>query len=604
MTSYMKAVIFNSGLGKRMGGLTEHNHKSMVRLQSGEAIFERQLRLLHECGINEFVVTVGPFKEQLIEASKAKHLSDCTFTFVENPVYDRTNYIYSMYLAREHITGDALLLHGDLVFDKALAKAVIESPLTSLGCVNRSKSLPEKDFKARITDGCIREVSVSIFDDNCFAFQPFYKLCADDTAAWVRQVEKYIAEGKDQCYAENAMNEIFPTLSVREFAYDDYYVDEVDTADDLRRVSADIRRFDFAEQDVVHGIDSVNGILRAYGLKKPFVVCGVPRFLFEQEFHFEYELFEDFTPNPDYTEVCEGVKRFKESGCDCLMSIGGGSAMDVAKCIKLYAAMSGEQPFIEQEHVFSAVKHIAIPTTAGTGSESTRFAVIYYNGVKQSVTDDSLLPDAAVLDASLLKGLPDYHKKSCLLDAVCHAAESMWSVNSDSTSAAYARTALTKILANYRAYLDGDSHAAAAILEAANGAGRAINISQTTAAHAMSYKLTSTFGIAHGHAAALCLPEVWQYIAEHTEDCRDPRGEEHLIAALGELSDAFHTETPEDAIDRLYGMMEEFGLPPIECADEAVLRGLAASVNPQRLGNNPVPLSPDVLLAMYRTILA
>lgn len=600
----MKAVIFNSGLGKRMGGLTEHNHKSMVRLQSGEAIFERQLRLLHECGINEFVVTVGPFKEQLIEASKAKHLSDCTFTFVENPVYDRTNYIYSMYLAREYITGDALLLHGDLVFDKALAKAVIESPLTSLGCVNRSKSLPEKDFKARITDGCIREVSVSIFDDNCFAFQPFYKLCADDTAAWVRQVEKFIAEGKDQCYAENAMNEIFPTLSVREFAYDDYYVDEVDTADDLRRVSADIRRFDFAEQPVVHGIDSVNGILRAYGLKKPFVVCGVPRFLFEQEFHFEYELFEDFTPNPDYTEVCEGVKRFKESGCDCLMSIGGGSAMDVAKCIKLYAAMSGEQPFIEQEHVFSAVKHIAIPTTAGTGSESTRFAVIYYNGVKQSVTDDSLLPDAAVLDASLLKGLPDYHKKSCLLDAVCHAAESMWSVNSDSTSAAYARTALTKILANYRAYLDGDSHAAAAILEAANGAGRAINISQTTAAHAMSYKLTSTFSIAHGHAAALCLPEVWQYIAEHTEDCSDPRGEEHLIAALGELSDAFHTETPEDAIDRLYGMMEEFGLPPIECADEAVLRGLAASVNPERLGNNPVPLSPDVLLAMYRTILA
>lgn len=599
----MKAVIFNSGLGKRMGCLTEHNHKSMVRLQSGEAIFERQLRLLHECGIHEFVVTVGPFKEQLIEASKAPHLADCHFTFVENPVYDKTNYIYSMYLAREFITGDLLMLHGDLVFDKALASAVLDSPFPSLGCVNRSKALPEKDFKARISDGCIREVSVSIFDENCFTFQPFYKLCASDVAAWIARVEEFIGSGKDQCYAENAMNELFPHLSVREFDYSGYYVDEVDTSDDLARVSAEIRRFDFAEQETAHGLHRANDLLKKYGLKKAFVVCGVPKTIFADTFNFDYELFDKFTPNPHYEEVCEGVANFRESGCDCIISIGGGSTIDVAKCVKLYAAMEQNVPFLEQPHRFSAVKHIAIPTTAGTGSESTRYAVIYYNGKKQSVTDDSILPDVALLDASLLGGLPAYHKKSTMLDALCHCCESMWSMNSDAQSMEYAKTALEKILSNYRNYLNGDSKAAEEILAAANLAGRAINISQTTAAHAMCYKLTSEFGIAHGHAAALCLPQVWISIANRASECDDPRGEAHLKHVLDTLSALFECGHTKEAVARFRDLFGELELKQIVCEDEETLRELAVSVNPQRLKNSPVPFSVGQLLEMYRTIL-
>ena len=599
----MKAVIFNSGLGKRMGALTENNHKSMVRLQSHEAIFERQLRLLHECGIDEFVVTVGPFKEQLIGASKAPHLAGCKFTFVENPIYDKTNYIYSMYLAREYITGDVLMMHGDLVFDKALVKAVLDSPFPSLGCVNRKKALPEKDFKARITDGCVREVSISIFDENCFAFQPFYKMCASDTAAWVAQVEKFISEGKDQCYAENAMNEIFPRLYVREFDYSGFYVDEVDTADDLARVSSDIRRFDFAEQDVFSGIGSLGSIMRNYGLKKAFVVCGIPKALLADMFDSEYEVFDGFTPNPVYEEVCEGVARFRESGCDCVISIGGGSAMDVAKCIKLYSAMDSGKPYIGQEYSFSPVRHIAIPTTAGTGSESTRFAVIYYDGKKQSVTDDSILPDAVILDPALLRGLPDYHKKASLLDALCHSCESMWSVNSDEQSGDYSDDAITRILANYRAYLDGDEAAAGEILSAANLAGKAINISQTTAAHAMCYKLTSVFGIAHGHAAALCLPEVWRYIACHTSDCVDSRGEAHLKAVLERLSRCFGCDSAEDAAEKFRDIFRELALKPVHCSDEEQIHQLALSVNTQRLGNCPVPLTTDVLEDMYKRIL-
>ena len=616
----MKAIIFNSGLGKRMGELTAHCHKSMVRLQNHEAIFERQLRILHECGITEFVVTVGPFKEQLIEASRAAHLQGCRFTFVENPIYDKTNYIYSMYLAREYITGDVLMLHGDLVFDARLVETILGLKMPSLGCMNKQKPLPEKDFKARVKDDCVQEVSVNIFDGDCYAFQPFYKLCAADTAAWVRQVERFVEAGETGCYAENAMNEIFPQLQVSAFDYSSMcYVDEVDNAEDLARVSEEIRRYDFCEQPIIRfdyfknrnplpsDLSFFNDVLRRNGLQKPFVVCGVPKELFAPVFPFDYTLFTDFTPNPTYEEVCAGVAAFRESGCDSILSIGGGSAIDVAKCIKLFAAMKDGVPYIEQEHVFSAVKHIAIPTTAGTGSESTRFAVIYYNGMKQSVTDDCILPDIAVLSPSLLTGLPLYQKKATLLDALCHAVESMWSVNAFDGSRCYAELALACILPYYRNYLNGEEDVARDILEGANWAGKAINLSQTTAAHAMSYKLTSTFGIAHGHAAALCLPEVWRFIARHTLECTDKSDSDELRMTLDKLAELWGVKgekNPEQAAARFEALFDELGLEHIHCHDPATLEMLAASVNPQRLGNTPVTMGYEDLLEMYKRILA
>ncbi len=113
----MKALIFNSGLGKRMGEFTRDHHKSMARIGTGETIFGRQLRLLAAAGVTDFVITTGPFAEQLRAETEAPHLSGASFTFVPNDVFDQTNYIYSMFLAREHLDDDLLMLHGDLVFD-------------------------------------------------------------------------------------------------------------------------------------------------------------------------------------------------------------------------------------------------------------------------------------------------------------------------------------------------------------------------------------------------------------------------------------------------------------------------------------------------------
>lgn len=242
----MKAVIFNSGLGHRMGDMTQLQHKSMTRLKDGETIFHRQIRLLSAEGIRDFIITTGPFEEQL--KAEAADFPELNFTFVRNAIYDRTNYIYSMYLAREHMQDDLVFLHGDLVFDRKLVRDVLACSDANTGTVNFAKALPEKDFKARVVDGKILEVSIHIFDDNCFAFQPFYKMDKATAAAWIAKVEEFIEKGENKCYAENALNEIFASLNVRAFSYEGYYIDEIDNLDDYARVMEEILPFDRTEQ--------------------------------------------------------------------------------------------------------------------------------------------------------------------------------------------------------------------------------------------------------------------------------------------------------------------------------------------------------------------
>lgn len=243
----MKAIIFNSGLGHRMGDETKTHHKSMTLLKNGETIFHRQLRLLIAEGVKDFIITTGPFEEQL--KAEAARFPEATFTFVRNEIYDKTNYIYSMYLARDYIDDDILFLHGDLVFNRKLVHDVIHSPERSTATVNFQKALPEKDFKGRVIDGKVVEVSIKIFDENCFAFQPFYKLEKAAASAWVGKVVEFIHKGEDKCYAENALNEIFPALNVRAFSYENDYIDEIDNMDDYARVTEEILAFDAKEEN-------------------------------------------------------------------------------------------------------------------------------------------------------------------------------------------------------------------------------------------------------------------------------------------------------------------------------------------------------------------
>lgn len=364
-------------------------------------------------------------------------------------------------------------------------------------------------------------------------------------------------------------------------------------------------------QTIVSGIGSsskVAGILEGLGSKRfllvkdssyPFLsnqkeLEGIPTKRIE---------FSEFTPNPLYEQVMAGVDIFNENACDAIVAVGGGSTIDVAKCIKLYCRMDRSLNCLQQEYKDTHIPLIALPTTAGTGSESTRFAVIYYDGKKQSVTHNSIVPNYAILDPLVLISLPLYQKKCTMLDALCQGIESWWSVNSSDESKGYSKKAIDLIMANWKAYIEKNTEKAAEkIILAANFAGRAINITQTTAAHAMSYKLTSMYKLPHGHAVAVCLPYVWEYMVDHLDQCIDPRGSDYLSDVFNAISHEMGCSDSNEAIALFRDIMRELDMRNVALQNDSDIDVLTASVNAVRLINNPVKLNQTTLRAMYEVI--
>lgn len=312
--------------------------------------------------------------------------------------------------------------------------------------------------------------------------------------------------------------------------------------------------------------------------------------------------FGDFKPNPAYESVVKGVELFGREHCDLIAAVGGGSAMDVAKCIKLFSNLDPAQNYLEQTIIPNETELLAVPTTAGTGSEATRYAVIYFRGEKQSVSHESCIPQTVVMDVSALKTLPEYQRKSTMMDALCHAVESFWSIHSTEESRQLSKMAIKGILDNREAYLANTEDGNRGMLEAAHLAGKAIDLTQTTAGHAMCYKLTSLYGIAHGHGAALCLTGLWPYMLEHMEACADPRGQRYLKGIFAELAQAMGYDRGEEAAAGFRHMFEGLALPVFK-AEEKDYTILTESVNPVRLKNNPVFLKKRDISAIYRQIL-
>lgn len=352
--------------------------------------------------------------------------------------------------------------------------------------------------------------------------------------------------------------------------------------------------------------------LHASKARRIFLVCGnsiqsLPLHSFfldlPGKLGIEVERFSAFSPNPDYEAVVEGVAAFRRFCGDMIVAVGGGSAMDVAKCIKLYSSMNPNESYLHQEYIPNGIPLLAVPTTAGTGSEATRYAVIYYKGEKQSVSHPSCIPSAVLLAPSLLRSLPLYQKKATMMDALCHGIESGWSTNSTEESMRYSLEAVRTILAEMDGYLEGSEQAAAAMLSAANLAGKAIDITQTTAGHAMCYKLTSLYGLPHGHSVALCVPHLWRYMLGHMENCTDARGEGHVRQAFQAIAQAMGCGDGEQAAESMHQMVRRLELlPPADWKPED-LHVLARSVNPVRLKNNPVALDEAAFRKLYLDIL-
>lgn len=230
----MKALILNSGLGHRMGGLTSAHPKCMTEISANDTILSRQLKLIVTAGIKDVVMTTGYFNEVLVQYCNSLNLP-LHFTFVNNPLYAETNYIYSIYCAREYLDDDVLLMHGDLVFEYSVLEDLLAFSKSCMK-VSSTISLPEKDFKAVIHDGRVEKIGVEYFIDAMEA-QALYKLNKDDWKLWLNEIIAFCETNNRKCYAENAFNGISDKCAIYAYDVKNRLCSEIDTPEDLKMVS-------------------------------------------------------------------------------------------------------------------------------------------------------------------------------------------------------------------------------------------------------------------------------------------------------------------------------------------------------------------------------
>ncbi len=252
----MRVLILNSGLGSRMGEITAEHPKCMTEISACDTILSRQLKCIADAGISEVVMTTGYYDDVLVNYCESLNLP-LKYTFVKNPVYDKTNYIYSIYCAREYLDDDIILMHGDLVFEKSVFARIAASPVSCMA-VSSTLPLPEKDFKAVVKDGKVMKVGIEFFEDAMEA-QALYKLFKNDWKVWLDKIIDFCENGKTGVYAENALNELNGAANIMAFDVKDNLCSEIDNPEDLETVTAKLKDADsktvymcFAS-DIVHG---------------------------------------------------------------------------------------------------------------------------------------------------------------------------------------------------------------------------------------------------------------------------------------------------------------------------------------------------------------
>ena len=230
----MKALILNSGLGSRMGVLTSEHPKCMTEILYSDTILSRQLKLIAEAGITDVVMTTGYYSDVLEDYCRSLNLP-LNYKFVNNPLYDKTNYIYSIYCAREYLDDDVILMHGDLVFENSVFEDVINSEKSCM-TVSSTLDLPEKDFKAVVEDGKVTKVGIEFFN-NAMAAQPLYKLNKEDWKVWLDSIVAFCESDNTGCYAENALNAVSDKCEIVPFDFEDRLCAEIDNPEDLKVIS-------------------------------------------------------------------------------------------------------------------------------------------------------------------------------------------------------------------------------------------------------------------------------------------------------------------------------------------------------------------------------
>ncbi len=313
----------------------------------------------------------------------------------------------------------------------------------------------------------------------------------------------------------------------------------------------------------------------------------------------------NFRMNPKIEDLHRGIEIFNRADPDAVVAIGGGSVIDMAKMIRFFAAAHTDPDnYLRDTRINSQnpMLFVAIPTTAGTGSEATHFAVLYVGGVKHSVAHETITPDIAIVDPAFTMSMPAAVTAATGMDALSQAIESYWCINSNEESKNYAQEAITLAINSLVTAVnkpDGPSRLAMAC--AAHLAGKAINITKTTAPHAVSYPITSLYGIPHGHAVALTLPAFLIFNYEVTpEDVSDSRGSNYVKNTVLEIANLLGQSTAPDAAQMLDNLMADIGLPNrlsqlgIDSCND-IQNIIENGFDPERVRNNPRLVTPQAL---------
>ncbi len=366
-------------------------------------------------------------------------------------------------------------------------------------------------------------------------------------------------------------------------------------------------------------ISELRKLLLEMGARKIFLVTGTGSYsksgaeaaLNDIVNEFEITRFKVTTECPDLEFVKGGIENLNQSDCDSIVAIGGGNVIDTAKAINILSA----QTVLPEDCIrsMSAISKkglplIVIPTTSGSGSEATQFAVVYSGDEKFSLAGEYILPDVSIVDPELTYSLSPYQTAVSGIDVFCQAIESTWASGSTAESKHFAEKAIALVLKSYISAVDSPGKENRRDMShASNLSGKAINISKTTAPHAVSYTLTRKFGIPHGQAVCITLGEFLRYNYEvSSSDCNDARGENFVKSSIDDIIRLTGAGDVNESMRVIKEIISESGLKSnlrdLGINSSAQLEFIADNCNAQRLANNPRKLNREALLEILKSV--
>lgn len=365
------------------------------------------------------------------------------------------------------------------------------------------------------------------------------------------------------------------------------------------------------------GFGALNDALLALdsmGYEKVLVVAsksGWQRFLAAGKRPFfesrETWVFSDFSYNPEFREILAGAEVLRARRPDLIVAYGGGSPMDVAKMMKTVVFTKEEYDPERPETLVPSGEGpplVAIPTTAGSGSEATQFAVFYKDSVKQSLAYPCLRPEMAVVDPEMTYTLPPGQTAATGFDGLSQSVEAFWASTRTKETHAFAVASIQCILPNlYNAVHAPEPGNRYNMAQGAYLSGEAINITRTTMPHALAYHLTKRYGLPHGHATALTLPYFFRLNTDPSLPVNGGFSVEENRLNMEKLFALLGQKTGEDCFEFWRNLMRSCGLAAtfaevgVDTPDK--IGTLVDSMNMARMGNHPVKIERDRLIEFF-----